>query len=431
MNPSPFITLPKRDQALDDLIGRQLARTGWVLAFPPELEERFNAHIHASRHRQIVRAALVGIGFLFAFVAVDLIYRPELIVTLTIIRAGVIGSLMAALSVVIAFRRDTRLPGLMSILGISVASLGAGLMLTTVGNPIVQYEPYIFILVAVIANIALPLRPPQALLASAINFAIAIYFILPLPTLVPDEKASPLIFLLATTVMTMLANVRIETIERKIFLLYLREKLRGEALLSEYRSLDHISNTDALTDLANRRLFDEFLRQSWQEARFNDEPLTLLMIDIDHFKGYNDTYGHPAGDECLKQVARALKASTRAESDLPARFGGEEFALVLPNCEEDDGLAMARRIHEAIAGLDILHATSPLKRLSVSIGVATERPANTRHEPRSLLIRADRALYAAKQGGRNLTSVDRPGEDHRQSAAAAVVNGSAAEQKAS
>ena len=431
MSPTSFITLPKPDQALDELIGRQLARTGWVLTFPPELEERFNAHIHASRHRQIVRAALVGIGFLFAFVAIDLIYRPELIIELSIIRAGVIFSLMAALSVVIAFRHDTRLPGLMSVIGISIASLGAGLMLTTVGNPIVRYEPYAFILVAVVANIALPLRPPQAMLASAINFAIAVYFILPLPTLVPDEKASPLIFLLATTVMTMLANVRIETIERKIFLLYLREKLRGEALLSEYRSLDHISNTDALTDLANRRLFDESLRQSWQEARFNDAPLTLLMIDIDHFKGYNDTYGHLAGDDCLKQVAAALKASTRAESDLPARFGGEEFALVLPNCEEDDGLSMARRIHEAIARLDILHATSPLKRLSVSIGIATERPANTSHEPRSLLIRADRALYAAKQGGRNLTSVDRQGEDHRQPAAVAVVNGSTAGQTAS
>ena len=430
MNPSPFITLPKRDQALDELIGRQLSRKGWVLTFPPELEERFNAHIHASRHRQIVRTALVGIAFLFAFVIVDLVYRPNLIVELSIIRAGVIGVLVAALSLVIAQRHDTRLPGLMSILGISVASLGAGLMLVTVGNPIVRYEPYTFILVAVIANIALPLRPPQALLASGINFAIAVYFILPLPTLTSDEKTSPLIFLLATTTLTLLANLRIETIERKIFLLYLREKLRGEALLSEYRSLDHISNTDALTDLANRRLFDECLRQSWETARFSGEPLTLLMIDIDHFKGYNDTYGHPAGDECLKQVAAALKASTRAESDLPARFGGEEFALVLPNCEENGGLRMAGRIHEAIARIDIPHATSPLKRLSVSIGVATERPSRTHHEPRSLLIRADRALYAAKQAGRNLTSLDNPGEEDRQPSAA-KSGSDTAEQKAS
>nr|WP_272211711.1 diguanylate cyclase [Marinicella sp. W31]MDC2877605.1 diguanylate cyclase [Marinicella sp. W31] len=317
MNAPPFITLSKHDQALDELIGRNLARTGWVITFPAELEHRFNAHIHATRHRQIVRAAAVGIAFLCAFVIVDLIYRPALIIHLSIIRSAVTLSIMAALSLVIIFRDDTRLPGLMSIFGIAIASLGAGLMLISVGNPIVRYEPYTFILVAVTANIALPLRPPQALLASAVNFAIAAYFILPLQTLVPDEKASPLIFLFATTMMTLLANVRIETIERKIFLLYLREKLRGEALLSEYRSLDHISNTDPLTDLANRRLFDDYLKQSWQTARFDGEPLALLMIDIDHFKGYNDTYGHPAGDECLKHVAKALKTCTRAKATCP------------------------------------------------------------------------------------------------------------------
>ncbi|PRX11646.1 UNVERIFIED_ORG: diguanylate cyclase (GGDEF)-like protein [Martelella mediterranea] len=407
MRTAPAITLSAHDQALDELIGRNLARSGWMISFPAALEDRFNEHIHTNRHRQVVRAAVVGIVFLFAFVSIDLIYRPALLVHLSIIRAGVILTIMAALSLVIICKQDIRLPGLMSILGISAASLGTGLMLVSIGNPIVRFEPYTFILVAVIANIALPLRPPQALLASTINFAIAVYFIMPLPALLPDEKASPLIFLLATTLMTLLANVRIETIERKIFLLYLREKLRGEALLHEYRSLDQISNTDALTDLANRRLFDDSLKQNWQAARLNGEPLTLLMIDIDHFKGYNDTYGHPAGDECLKRVAQALKACTRSDRDLPARFGGEEFALILSGCDESGGLRMAARIHETIAGLAITHATSPLKRLSVSIGVASARPSDTTHEPRNLLLRADRVLYEAKQAGRNRTRIDK------------------------
>ncbi|MET3601928.1 GGDEF domain-containing protein [Martelella mangrovi] len=407
MRTAPAITLSAHDQALDELIGRNLARSGWMISFPAALEDRFNEHIHTNRHRQVVRAAVVGIVFLFAFVSIDLIYRPALLVHLSIIRAGVILTIMAALSLVIICKQDIRLPGLMSILGISAASLGTGLMLVSIGNPIVRFEPYTFILVAVIANIALPLRPPQALLASTINFAIAVYFIMPLPALLPDEKASPLIFLLATTLMTLLANVRIETIERKIFLLYLREKLRGEALLHEYRSLDQISNTDALTDLANRRLFDDSLKQNWQAARLNGEPLTLLMIDIDHFKGYNDTYGHPAGDECLKRVAQALKACTRSDRDLPARFGGEEFALILSGCDETGGLRMAARIHETIAGLAITHATSPLKRLSVSIGVASARPSDTTHEPRNLLLRADRVLYEAKQAGRNRTRIDK------------------------
>ncbi|WP_180901388.1 GGDEF domain-containing protein [Martelella soudanensis] len=399
-------SLSSEDQLLDEQIELNLRKRGALLRFTRPLERRFVEEMHHNRHRQLVWAGIIGVLVIAAFALVDVIYREELLGRMTLIRTGVVLVLLSALTVLVMRDLDTRLPGWISVFGVAVSAIGAGLMLTTPGNPIVQFEPYTFLLLAIVGNIALPLRTSQAVVAAVVNFAIAAFFILPLETLHPMEKASPLIFLGATSLLTLLASYRIESIERKVFLLYLREKVYADTLYAKYRSLNEISNTDALTELANRRLFDDFLKQSWTAAAAAEQPVAMLMIDIDHFKGYNDTYGHPAGDECLKRVAAALKASSRSDEDLPARFGGEEFALVLPNGDEDSALALGARIHEAMAALAIPHAASPTKTLSVSIGIAVERPATTPHDPRNLLIRADRALYAAKRAGRNCTRID-------------------------
>lgn len=417
-------SLSSTDQLLDEQIELNLRKRGVLLRFTRPLERRFVEEMHRSRHRQLVWAGAIGILVIAGFAFIDMIYREELLARMTLIRSGVVLALLSALTVLIMRDLDTRLPGWISVFGVAVSAIGTGLMLKTPGNPIVEFEPYTFILLAIVGNIALPLRTSQAVVAASVNFAIAAFFILPLPTLLPMEKASPLIFLGVTSLLTLLASYRIESVERKVFLLYLREKVYADALYAKYRSLNDISNTDALTALANRRLFDDFLKQSWTAAAETDQPLAMLMIDIDHFKGYNDTYGHPAGDECLKRVAAALKASTRSDEDLPARFGGEEFALVLPNSDENAALALSARIHDAIAELAIPHASSPRKRLSVSIGIAVEYPATTQHDSRNLLIRADRALYAAKRAGRNCTRVDLsmdPAPEFADNAAKAVL----------
>ena len=399
-------SLSSEDQALDNHIEQNLKRRGPLLRFTRPLERRYIDEMHPSRHRQLVWTGLFGVVLIALIAIVDVVYREDLLLRMSLIRAGVIAALLLALTVLVLRDVDTRLPGWMSIFGIAVAAFGAGLMLITPGNPIVQSEPYTFLMIAIVGNIALPLRTSQALVAALVNFAIAACFILPLDTLMENEKAAPLIFLAVTSVLTLFASYRIESIERKVFLLYLREKVYADALYAKYRSLNEISHTDALTGLANRRLFDDFLQQHWGEAAESEKPIAMLMIDIDHFKGYNDTYGHPAGDECLKRVADVLKACSRSQEDLPSRFGGEEFAFVLPNREEHAALALSVRIHHAIEDLAIPHAGSPLGRLSVSIGIAAERPAATQNDPRGLLIRADRALYAAKRAGRNCTRVD-------------------------
>ena len=129
------------------------------------------------------------------------------------------------------------------------------------------------------------------------------------------------------------------------------------------------------------------------------------MIDIDWFKGFNDRYGHPAGDVCLQQVAAALANQVQRPADLATRLGGEEFAVLLPSTEEIGAHQVAERIRAAVAGLNMPHASSALGHLTVSIGVATIRPFGSEHEAAQLVSWADQALYAAKAAGRNSSVV--------------------------
>jgi len=183
-------------------------------------------------------------------------------------------------------------------------------------------------------------------------------------------------------------------------------------------ALRRISHVDALTGVANRRRFDEMLDTEWRRGRRAGEPVSLLMVDVDHFKLYNDRYGHPAGDACLRRIAEALAKVSLRPGDLVARYGGEEFALVLPGTPRAGATQMARRCLEAVRGIAIAHEASPTSgRISLSIGVAcyddesacwaehseASRFADSltkRCAPGDLIAAADKALYVAKQSGR-------------------------------
>ena len=165
--------------------------------------------------------------------------------------------------------------------------------------------------------------------------------------------------------------------------------------------LQQLNNLDELTGIANRRSHDHRLVQEWRRCHRNNSPLSVIMIDIDHFKSYNDHYGHPAGDRCLWAVAQALKLGTRRISDSVARYGGEEFICLLPDCNQESALAVAELIKRRIKALAIPHLTSRTdSHLTVSQGVATAIPAR-KGSPTELVQRADAALYLAKQKGRD------------------------------
>lgn len=158
--------------------------------------------------------------------------------------------------------------------------------------------------------------------------------------------------------------------------------------------------TDGLTGIANRRKFDEQLAQEWQRAVRMHQPLSVVMVDVDWFKNYNDYYGHQAGDECLRQVANHLTCSVKRGSDFVARYGGEEFALILPMTTAQAALKIANAMCRNLSEIALPHATSEFGRLTLSAGVAVDEPS--KHKTAEELVQhADHALYTAKNQGRN------------------------------
>ena len=177
-------------------------------------------------------------------------------------------------------------------------------------------------------------------------------------------------------------------------------KANEEQLVRLQRELEAYSYQDGLTGVANRRRLDGYLAQAWEDARRSTQPLSLIMIDIDHFKEYNDHYGHLAGDEALKRVAEALSRVATRPRDAFARFGGEEFMWVLPETPADAARQLAERCRREVFKLQLPHVASPLGSLTISQGVATQIPAHG-ESLASLLEQVDGQLYRAKQGGRN------------------------------
>ena len=177
-------------------------------------------------------------------------------------------------------------------------------------------------------------------------------------------------------------------------------RVAQQQLLDSNRQLAQLAKKDALTGLANRRCFDETLALEARRAQREGTSLALLMIDIDHFKRFNDACGHVAGDACLQAVSILLETSVRRPSDLVARYGGEEMAIILPATDNEGAVVVARRILERLQHENIRHPSSPLGYVSVSIGIAAGR--GSRLEPALGLIEAaDAALYRAKAAGRN------------------------------
>ncbi len=183
------------------------------------------------------------------------------------------------------------------------------------------------------------------------------------------------------------------------------------ALLSELTSLfrkisgmnvqlQALTITDGLTGIANRRGFDDALARAWATAQREETAISLLIVDIDHFKGFNDSYGHPAGDECLRRIASMISSHARRPYDSAARLGGEEFVLMMPATEEAGAAMVAERLRRGIEGLMIPHQASRLGHVTISGGIATLRP-RPQQDSALLTETADQALYRAKTGGRN------------------------------
>jgi diguanylate cyclase (GGDEF)-like protein len=199
----------------------------------------------------------------------------------------------------------------------------------------------------------------------------------------------------------LLSTLRVRRLQQAELILQARMGELAAGLAAANRRLEELATIDDLTQLTNRRRFSKVLEQEWQRAIRERIPLGLLMLDVDFFKRYNDTYGHQAGDGCLQRVAAVLASRARRPSDLAARYGGEEFAVVLPGADQAGAMAVGEWIRAEVERQRIPHGASPAGDVvTVSVGVAVATPAPGT-DPASLVAAADAALYRAKEGGRN------------------------------
>jgi diguanylate cyclase (GGDEF)-like protein len=181
---------------------------------------------------------------------------------------------------------------------------------------------------------------------------------------------------------------------------------RTAALERLNQELQRLTATDSLTGVANRRRFDEALDHEWRRAARVNAPLACIMIDIDHFKAFNDRYGHLQGDACLRQIAHSLVATVRRAGDIVARYGGEEFAVVLPGTTQAGAVRVAEQLRASVEALRLPNdASATASYVTISCGVTTVTPT-AGVNPQTLVAGADRALYNAKRRGRNRVAED-------------------------
>jgi len=195
----------------------------------------------------------------------------------------------------------------------------------------------------------------------------------------------------------MISMQRIAKMRRKL----INVSTELEIVNSELKKLVHI---DGLTGLANRRYLDKYLRVEVSRSIRTDNQLALILCDVDYFKKYNDSFGHLQGDDCLKEVAKALLSVCQRATDLVARYGGEEFAIVLPDTNTENAGRLAQAICDAVAGLKFEHPESKYKVVTVSLGVFSDKP-DLSYDSEFMIKQADEALYKAKESGRNKVHV--------------------------
>ncbi len=263
------------------------------------------------------------------------------------------------------------------VASIAVAAMAArGQAELLIVMPAMVLSPFFFL--------GLHFRPALTCVAlTIVSFAVsALVFALPMTVLLRSCG-----FLVVTAAISAMAAWQIERQSRRSFL--------------EGRLIAQLAEHDALTGAKNRRVFDEHLARLWQQAVDDQRPLAILLIDVDHFKDYNDRYGHQAGDVALQQVAKAVQAQIHRPLDLLSRYGGEEFAALLYDIDGPQARDIAERMRSAVGALSIEHRGSRVARIvTISVGVAAIQPLAVRG-PLGALQLADEALYTAKVGGRN------------------------------
>ncbi|NNM51206.1 MAG: diguanylate cyclase, partial [Pseudomonadales bacterium] len=388
----------ERSQQLRDLHKTLDSKNGRSLTFPPNLELGFQ-EVYARRyHAHIQLAGLLGLIALVATAPWDYILTPGIAAATWKIR--IVASVLLMTSLAYSnIEQSLRYQQLLITLNATVCFITVLLISERHQSPLSDYYAEGSILVLIVAFVVSRLQFFWGKVTAVI-----------------------MSLCLAMHLARIHANIELATIQTFVFVLgllfalpgtYLMElSLRQNYLQSRLLNLEHksledsrlqleiLTSTDGLTHIANRRSFDAALEQEWNRQQRAETPLSLIMLDVDNFKKYNDHYGHQQGDECLRQIARTLSKFSRRPGDLAARYGGEEFVLMLPGIRQDDAEEIAQQLVHTLAALALPHAASSLQKVTASLGVASMIPVMSAG-PEQLILRADDALYQAKSAGRN------------------------------
>lgn len=383
-----------------DSLRQQLDSRGSQLHFPDPLEQEFQRD-YASRYRTHTQLALLlGVAVLLASGAIDSVWQPSVAGQMWTVRLMTALPLIGLLLLSRGSLGERHMQGL-AALASCVAGAGLAGLSQTALTPFNHYYSGAITLVMLIVFVLSRMQ-----FKWGVRSALAMLVILNTGLLGFGTADIRLItinnFLFVTSAVFALVGTFL--IERSLRQNYLQSRLlafQNSGLEESNLRLQFLTAIDGLTQIANRRSLDATLGTEWQRALRKREPIGMVMIDVDHFKLFNDTYGHQAGDQCLREVADAVKDFARRPGDLAARYGGEEFVLVLANANQQQARLVAERVRDKIVALAIPHEGSSHGSVTASFGVASLVPGSHEGGPEVLLLAADQALYRAKEGGRN------------------------------
>jgi diguanylate cyclase (GGDEF)-like protein len=381
------------------LLDRAIARGFPLLMFPRELEDRFVHEGQDKRFFMMVVAGFCAVLLFGGIIIADYLMTPDALGVAFQLRWGVFPlTIFTGLFVLSKLKMPSLNEWLIAGTGLLAVLLQAAIMLSSRDQSMLARVVEFNIIIIYTCAVA---RFWPAVTMGVASMFVHGYIVSHMHDVTGILPFNTMLLAITCTVFVLYGNYKLEHDERMAFLLDAREQALNAELTAAHDRLHRMATTDVLTNLANRRYFEDFLAECWGVAQEQRRVVSLIILDIDYFKPYNDRYGHQAGDQCLIKVGQALSSCIRRPGDLVARWGGEEFVVVLMDADVDAAAAAAERIRAAVAALDLPHEGSACApRVTVSGGRASMRP-DARVASQHLINMADEALYRAKAAGRN------------------------------
>jgi diguanylate cyclase (GGDEF)-like protein len=396
--------------AQSDTVDRQISRLSGLrfqwLSFPGELEDRFEQETSDRRSKRLWMEGLIAIILFDLFLIADFYGDPQQFHRAFVIRLLIITPICLLVNASMLRRPDKVYRESSIAFAASLAGLTQLYLESNRSRVASAYVQMAVLAVILFTNIVMRLRLPYAIATSILMLAGDGVFLWKDQMLSTGDKIFGFGLAIGATAVTLISNYSACREERLNYLLHLREEMLVADLNRLNAQLLRRSQSDALTGLANRHSFDQQYADLWKKAVISGTALSVIVVDVDYFKKLNDRYGHLYGDEVLKRIGSLLQQALRVKDDYAARFGGEEFVILLPGTYETAAVQVAERLRKMVelAGFPALDPSQgPYDqsiRATVSCGVATAYPT-AQAAPEKLLEAADKALYQAKADGRN------------------------------